>query len=358
MDGIGIFQGRSCVNSHILVLNYNGQHLLAECLPSIVAAAREVPDCAVSVVDNGSVDSSLDWLHRNWPEIKVFQCSNHGLASYNTVVNKIDTSIVFLLNNDVKLAPGFVQPMLKHFARDSDCFLAAPLCWDFSGCHYEGMRTRVRFRRGLVQASTRFPGYESLIHQEGWTASAGPVLAVDRSKFLQLGGYDLLFHPGRLEDLDLCYRAWLNGWTSHYVPDATAYHKGFGSFEPAFGVAGCELLAQRNTLLFIWKNIRGLNRLANHAAIVPLRLLHSVLSAFWTAGPRRLLFLKALIAALPRLPSALKRRRNGISPETKIDCQLDIKSKRQIKRQLQEGEEDFFERFSWLPAPSLTTESN
>ena len=59
------------MNSHILVLNYNGQHLLAECLPSIVAAAREVPDCAVSVVDNGSVDGSLDWLHRNWPEIKV-----------------------------------------------------------------------------------------------------------------------------------------------------------------------------------------------------------------------------------------------------------------------------------------------
>ena len=74
--------------THILVLNYNGRALLAECLPSVVEAARRSPvPCAVGVVDNGSTDGSLDVLARDWPGVTVHREPNRGLASFNTVLH-------------------------------------------------------------------------------------------------------------------------------------------------------------------------------------------------------------------------------------------------------------------------------
>ena len=52
----------------------------------------------------------------------------------------------------------------------------------------------------------RVPGHEALLDRPDLTAAAGPVLAVDRVKFLALGGYDPLYFPGRIEDLDLGFR--------------------------------------------------------------------------------------------------------------------------------------------------------
>ena len=74
------------------------------------------------------------------------------------------------------------------------------------------MRTRVRSRFGLVQGMCRVPGHERVFDRADLTASAGPVLAVDRRKFLALGGYDPVYFPGRIEDLDLGFRGWMAGW--------------------------------------------------------------------------------------------------------------------------------------------------
>jgi N-acetylglucosaminyl-diphospho-decaprenol L-rhamnosyltransferase len=338
------------VNSHILVLNYNGRHLLEECLPSVTAAAREATGCAVSVVDNGSQDGSLPWLRANCRDVGIFNCPNLGLVSFNQVVRDLNEPVVFLLNNDIKLAPGFVAPILEPF-RQRDCLLAAPLCFGFDERSYEGMLTRVRLRRGLVQASTRYPGHERAFRSPGWTACAGPVLAVDREKFLALGGYDPLYLPGRLEDLDLCYRGWLAGWKACYVPEAVAYHKGFGSFHAAYGTVGCDLLALRNTLLFMWKNIRDTRHLAGHLAMLPVRLLHSCATAAWTPAERRFLFCRALFAALLRLPAALRRR--WFKTIANGNCAVYPVAHGRTGGQLRQAEREFFTRFAWDAAGGL-----
>src|SRR5437763_3722245 len=136
------------------------------------------------------------------------------------------------------------------------------------------MLTRVLARYGLVQGMCREPGHEEHVGRPGLTAASGPVLSVDRAKFLALGGYDPIFFPGRIEDLDLGFRGWMAGWRGYYVPESLAYHRGFGSFGPAFGRSGCDRLAARNTLIFAWKNLSG-RRLAGHLAWLPPRLLHA-----------------------------------------------------------------------------------
>ncbi|HEY2155513.1 MAG TPA: glycosyltransferase [Isosphaeraceae bacterium] len=288
--------------THILVLNYNGRDLLDECLPTIVEAALGSPvPCGVSVIDNASTDDSLAYLAARWPEIEVIREPNRGLASFNAVLARRSEPIVFLLNNDVKLDPGAVGPMLGAIRDHPDALFAAPLCWTLDGLEYEGMRTRVRSRFGLVQGLCRVPGYANDLARPDLTASAGPVLAVDRARFLAIGGYDRLYHPGRIEDLDLGFRGWMAGWKGYYVPESVAYHRGFGTFGPAFGRDGCDRLAARNTLLFAWKNLAG-RRLLDHIAWLPLRLARSVVTG-------RLGFVRAFTDALALLSEALRARR-------------------------------------------------
>jgi N-acetylglucosaminyl-diphospho-decaprenol L-rhamnosyltransferase len=289
-------------STQILVLNYNGRALLDECLPSVMEAARRsaVP-CRVTVVDNGSTDGSLELLAQEWPEIGVVVEPNRGLVSFNAVLARMDERVVLLLNNDVKLAPEAVGPLLRVIDRHPDALFAAPACWTFDGLEYEGMRTRVRTRYGLVQGLCRVPGHEAWIDLPDLTAAAGPVLAVDRAKFLALGGYDSLYFPGRIEDLDLGFRGWMAGWRGYYEPRSVAFHKGFGSFEPAFGLEGCDRLAARNTLLFAWKNLSGL-RLASHLAWLPARFAFAI-------AARRGWFALALLEALGRLREVFEARK-------------------------------------------------
>ncbi|HWE35886.1 MAG TPA: glycosyltransferase [Isosphaeraceae bacterium] len=285
----------------ILVLNFNGEGLLAECLPSVVAAARRSRGpCWVGVVDNGSTDGSLAYLDASWPRVRVFREPNRGLATFNHVLPGLAERVVLLLNNDVKLDPDAVGPLVAAVEANPDALFAAPLCWDFEGRLYEGMRTRVRSRFGLVQGLCRVPGHESAIWSPDLTAAAGPVLAVDRAKFLALGGFDPLYFPGRIEDLDLGFRGWMAGWRGYYVPESVAYHRGFGSFAPAFGRAGCDALALRNSLLFAWKNLSG-RRLLGHLAWLPARVAHALVR-----HPGRL---AAILDACRLLKPALRSRR-------------------------------------------------
>jgi GT2 family glycosyltransferase len=311
----------------ILVLNYNGRDLLAECLPSVVEASRRASTpCEVVVVDNSSTDDSIPFLRGRFPGVAVEVEPNAGLASFNRVLMRRDEPIVLLLNNDVKLDPDAVSPLVDALRGDPDALFAAPRCWTFDGLTYEGMRTRVRMRYGIVQGLCRVPGFELHVDRPGLTASAGPILAVDRRKFLELGGYDPIYFPGRIEDLDLGFRGWMAGWRGLYVPESVAYHRGFGSFEPAFGKDGCDRLALRNTLLFSWKNLSG-PRLLAHLGWLAVRSLVA-------AGTGRIAFLRALGEAMARLDVALDSRRKSMANQVG-----------RVARQ-----EAFFREFRWSPA--------
>jgi N-acetylglucosaminyl-diphospho-decaprenol L-rhamnosyltransferase len=297
MDPVGIDR------TQILVLNYNGRALLAECLPSLAAAAAASPvPCGVTVIDNGSCDDSLSYLGAEWPSLSVVREPNRGLASFNAVLARMDEPAVLLLNNDVKLDRNAVGPLLSALDDHDDAFFSAPQCWDFEGRVYEGMRTRVRTRFGLIQGMSRVPGHENHIDRPDLTAAAGPVLAVNRSKFLELGGYDPIYFPGRIEDLDLGFRAWMAGWRGYYVPESVAYHRGFGAFAPAFGHTGCDRLAARNSLVFAWKNLSGA-RLLEHLAWLPARVAHALATG-------RRTFLRAAVEALSRLDEVLAARKS------------------------------------------------
>lgn len=285
----------------LVVLNYNGRRLLAECLPSLLHAARQSRHrCPVVVVDNGSVDDSVEYLRVVFPQVRVIEQPNRGLCSYNDVLSQLSGRAAILLNNDIKLAEDAVDPLVEPLLESAaaGCFMTAPRCVLFDGVGHEGLQSAVRWRWGLVEATAYFPGHELAKLRPGFTAAAGPVMAVDRRRFLELGGFDPLYLPGRLEDLDFAYRGYLAGYHARYVPASLAYHKGQASFHAALGVARSDALALRNTLLFQWKNLRLPRHVARQLAALPLRLAFDALRAGFAPPAARFAFTRAFLAAL------------------------------------------------------------
>jgi GT2 family glycosyltransferase len=298
----------------VLVLNYNGRALLEECLPSVLAAAEASQHaCRVIVVDNDSSDGSAEFLARSFPRVEVVARPNRGLCSFNDVLAGLSCPVAVLLNNDIKLDEACIDQLIKPLLRPPGkaetapgdhqrprCFMTAPRCWLFDGATYEGLKTAVRWRWGVVQATALFPGHTAVIDVPGPTASAGAALAVDRRVFLELGGFDPLYLPGRIEDLDFAFRGYLAGYQALYVPAAVAYHRGMATFGPAFSPRGCDDLALRNTLLFQWKNLRHPEHLLRQLVGLPLRVLRDLATAPFRPRDRRLATCRALAAAWRR----------------------------------------------------------
>jgi GT2 family glycosyltransferase len=152
----------------------------------------------------------------------------------------------------------------------------------------------------LIQAISDYPGYERVMRSPCLTASAGAVMAVDRQKFLELDGFDPLYLPGRLEDLDFCYRGYMAGYRARYVPDSIAYHKGEATFRHELGADRSQALALRNTLLFQWKNLRHPWHIARHVAGLPARFVGDLLRTPVANRQRRFMFTRAFVAAVGR----------------------------------------------------------
>jgi N-acetylglucosaminyl-diphospho-decaprenol L-rhamnosyltransferase len=285
----------------ILVLNYDGRALLAECLPSIVAsAAASRHRCRVTVVDNSSADDPTVWLAAEFPTVAVRRMPNDGLASFNRIARELTSRVLVLLNNDIKLADDAIDPLVAPLldseeAADDDepIFLTAPRCTLFDSVTHEGFQTSVVLRRGLVTATSLFAGSESIAHRSGPTASAGAALAVDRRIFCALGGFDPLYLPGRIEDLDFAFRGFSAGYRAVYVPESHAQHRGCATFGRVFGSSGSDRMALRNTLLFQWKHLRAFSHRAAYLAWLPLRIARDVIQAPTTAKADRFSFIRS-----------------------------------------------------------------
>ncbi len=284
---------------HVLVLNHNGRALLERCLPSVVDCARHAQrTCRVSVVDNDSVDDSVQFVQRRWPDVAVMTMPNRCLVSFNEAVERVDEPIVLLLNNDVKLDAGCVDRLAETIERRPDCLLASPLCFGFDG-RYEGTLSELCFTRGMVHTRLVQPTDARPAEGTRFTASAGAVLAVDRAKFLALAGFDPLYLPGRYEDLDLAFRGWLAGWTACFVPDAVAWHLGRATFGPQWGERSDEL-DSRNALLFAWRHLRSPLHWGSHLTFLVARVI-------WSVARCRKPFLRGLAGAIRRLPQVARR---------------------------------------------------
>ncbi len=124
---------------------------------------------------------------------------------------------------------------------------------------------------------------------------------VNRQRYLELGGFDSMYHPLYYEEIDLSYRALKRGWKVHYDPQSIAYHKVQATITQQEKRRRISLISARNNYLFVWKNILDRSMTISFLFYIPLFLLRDLFrlkSRFWIA----------FYMALKRLPKALKGR--------------------------------------------------
>jgi GT2 family glycosyltransferase/glycosyltransferase involved in cell wall biosynthesis len=205
----------------VVIPSRNGQELLANCLPGIHDADE------IIVVDNGSDDGTADYLSRSWPRI-VIEHSPQPLAfaaAVNRGIRRARFSHVCVLNNDMVVDPGFFAALLRPFETVPDLFSSTAQIF-----FPEGKRREETGKTVMTPAPAviEFP-VRCDIPLEGEDQSyvlygSGGCTLYDAAKLGALHGFDEVYQPAYVEDLDLGVRAWLRGWPSVYCAEARVLH--------------------------------------------------------------------------------------------------------------------------------------
>lgn len=97
----------------IVILNWNGQQMLADYLGQVVEYSKD--EAEIIVADNGSTDDSVEWVRTHFPEVRIIQLDrNYGFAEgYNKALVQVDCTYYVLLNSDVEVTPHWLTPLIE-----------------------------------------------------------------------------------------------------------------------------------------------------------------------------------------------------------------------------------------------------
>lgn len=286
----------------IIIPNYNGRKLLEQNLPSVIAAAKRAR-AEIIVVDDCSKDDSREWLSRNLeaPARGVFLEHNKGFSgAVMEGVLAARSDIVYLLNSDIRMEPDALEALIPHFA-DKQVFAAASLAFNGDGTKVASARSGISWKWGMPDVDRDSKNTPEGMRGGPTLFASGGHSAYRKSAFLELGGFNQLFHPFYYEDVDLCYNAWKRGMKVIFEPRSVVYHDHQGTIASVAKRNEIQKTLRRNRILFTWKNIDSAGMLASHAALLPIYSALTSLSSGATG-------LRALAAALKLRKNAIARR--------------------------------------------------
>lgn len=258
MENTGNIDRRTAV----IILNWNGEKLLHEFLPSVVENSN--PDISrIIVADNGSTDGSVEYLRKNFSDTVELLCmdKNYGFAEgYNKAIAAIDAPLVVLLNSDVAVTKGWDTELTDFMNTHPETGACQPKILSYKNRHsfeYAGAcggyidRNGYPYCRGRIfDTCENDNGQYNSVKQIFW--ASGACLMIRRDIYLSAGGLDPAFFA-HMEEIDLCWRIQLAGHSLAAVPASIVYHLGGGSL-PAENPRKT-YLNFRNNLLMLHKNL-------------------------------------------------------------------------------------------------------
>lgn len=250
----------------VIILNWNGEKLLKEFLPHVIATTpQDLAD--IIVVDNGSTDGSLRLLADEFPEVEVISYNeNYGYAEgYNRAIADTGRPYSVLLNSDAAPCDGWLQPLYDYMETHPTTGAVQPKILSYSDptrFEYAGAAGGFIDRNGYPYCRGRlFDTVEEDHGQYDETAqifwATGACLMVRSELYLRVGGLDKEFFA-HMEEIDLCWRILLAGYDIAAIPASRVMHLGGGSL-PASNPRKT-YLNFRNNLLLLHKNLPDSSR--------------------------------------------------------------------------------------------------
>jgi GT2 family glycosyltransferase len=265
----------------VVILNWNGKHYLEMFLPSLLASTYG--NMKVYVADNGSTDDSLSFLSTNFPNVNIINNqSNEGFAGgYNKALKSVPEEYLVLLNSDIEVDPGWLEPVVEMWEKDKNLAAVQPKIKDYNKkTHFEyaGAAGGWIDRFGYPFSKGRI--FDILEEDKGQYDQSTPIfwasgaaLFIRHSAFDAAGGFDPYFFAHQ-EEIDLCWRLQLAGYSIRSCPDSVVYHIGGGTLPK--NNPKKVFLNFRNNLIMLWKNLGIWEALR----ILPARFLLDAISAW------------------------------------------------------------------------------
>lgn len=287
----------------IIIVNYNGRHHLEKCLPSVFET-RKIP-FEVIVVDNGSKDNSIVWMHEHWPQVRVIDAqSNLGFGRANWAgIHAANGSYIALLNSDTVVTPDWLAQLARPLLSDPGigitcsqlCLLARPELLNARG----GGMSRLGFGYDI---DFGLP-YRSPVSTEDFEPvdvlfPSGAAMLMRRQEFLDVRAFDPSFFMYH-EDVDLGWRYWLLGKRVVLCPGSLVYHAFGGTTKVEKGAAWRDWMGNRHNLRSLWKNYEFRNALSATRRLVGL----------WFKSGQWALALHVLIWNLIHIRGTVRERR-------------------------------------------------
>jgi GT2 family glycosyltransferase len=222
----------------ILIVNWNGQRVLRNCLQSL-REGHDAITTEVIVVDNHSTDGSPDIVPRDFPEMALIRNdTNRGFAAGNNQAAALAKGrYLFFLNNDTVVPPGSLSRLVNFLDSHSDVVAVGPKLIGSDGKPQRSGRNLITLRAILHQSVlpvkwTNVFARQYRAYRDAFDAQkSGPIpqlaaaaLLVRREAFFQSGKWDEGFQFG-VEDVDLCLRLGQLGQI-YYLSDASITHLG------------------------------------------------------------------------------------------------------------------------------------
>ncbi len=220
----------------VVILNWNGKKFLEKFLPSVISFNPSYSE--IIVADNASTDDSIDFLKRNYPQIKIIQnVTNGGFAKgYNEALSNLEAEYYVLLNSDVEVTAGWIAPVINMMDADRSIAACQPKIKAYDNkkfFEYAGAaggyldKYGYPFCRGRILDHTEEDlGQYDDSREIFW--ATGACLFVRSECFHLVKGFDDDFFA-HMEEIDLCWRLKNRGYKIMYCAESTVYHVGGGT---------------------------------------------------------------------------------------------------------------------------------
>jgi len=261
--------------------------------------ASDYLNLRIIVADNGSTDDSIAFVQANYPHIQILDHhTNEGFAGgYNWALQRVEADYYVLLNSDVQVSNGWINPVIHLMEQDKRIAAAQPKMRSFhepSLFEYAGAAggwidfLGYPFSRGRVfdiceTDEGQFDRAENIF----W--ASGAAMFVRASVYHEMKGFDPYFFAHQ-EEIDLCWRMQLAGYKIMACPNAKVFHVGAGTL-PRGGRK--VFLNFRNNLIMLTKNLPVEELIWK----IPCRFALDAISAWKGLFSGDFSFFKAIVAA-------------------------------------------------------------
>ncbi len=288
----------------VLIVNYNGLSHLEECLESL--ASQTFKDFEIVMVDNASVDGSLEFVEKCFPEVRcVKSFYNRGFAGGNNHgIAYCKGDYIFFLNNDTRVDAMALEELAKAVSGNPDVPVYASLLLNYYNPDVVDSAGDEIYRWGVPFAFTGYPA-DNFKVQRDITSACGGAALYEKSLLEQIGAFDNDFFLV-FEDVDLGLRARHAGVKIMLlVPSSKVFHKSSASMGGKRSATSF-YYAERNLFLLIIKNFPAITLFKVAPLLAFVKIFRAVRAMQLGLFPT---FLRANVDCIKLLPAALRKRK-------------------------------------------------